>query len=133
MSKWISVKERLPDAMTKVITCDGTHNIVDVNVYDGHGFRVQQGETMGWIYDECVTHWMPLPKSPCKRCANCGKLFVPYMRSDQMYCKNPAPQNPDVSCIEYARNAAKIGRAKKKGEQSEWSSNCLPTPRTQSS
>lgn len=64
MSEWISVKERLPEEVTRVITYDGTHNIVDMHVYDGEGFRVCRAVNDLWIYDDCVTHWMPLPEPP---------------------------------------------------------------------
>lgn len=37
-----------------------------------------------------------------KRCKNCQKYFIPYTRSDTMYCDEPAPQNPTKSCKEYA-------------------------------
>ena len=37
-----------------------------------------------------------------KRCRNCQKYFIPYNRSDTMYCDEPAPQNPTKSCKEYA-------------------------------
>lgn len=37
-----------------------------------------------------------------KQCKNCGKYFIPYNRSDTLYCDNIAPQNPAKSCKEYA-------------------------------
>ena len=37
-----------------------------------------------------------------KICRNCQKYFIPYNRSDTMYCDEPAPQNPTKSCKEYA-------------------------------
>ena len=35
------------------------------------------------------------------KCQNCGKYFIPESRSDEKYCNNPSPQNPDKTCKEY--------------------------------
>ncbi|MDY3971414.1 MAG: DUF6076 domain-containing protein [Clostridia bacterium] len=37
-----------------------------------------------------------------KRCENCGRYFIPFNRSDTMYCDEPAPQNPKKTCKEFA-------------------------------
>lgn len=56
-SKWISVKERLPELNTAVI----------VAVDDGHVFQALYAYD-GWeLWDGCtcnITHWMPLPRPP---------------------------------------------------------------------
>lgn len=62
--KWISVKERLPEKLTEVVAYDSTHKIVHAMVYDGEGFRVHRCVRDEWIYDACITHWMPLPQPP---------------------------------------------------------------------
>lgn len=62
--RWISVKERLPEKLTEVIAYDSTHKIVHAMVYDGEGFRVHRCVRDEWIYDACITHWMPLPEPP---------------------------------------------------------------------
>lgn len=36
-----------------------------------------------------------------KRCANCGKFFVPLARSDAIYCNRLAPQDNTKTCKEY--------------------------------
>lgn len=36
-----------------------------------------------------------------KRCQLCGKLFVPYNRSDTIYCDRPAPQDRKLTCKKY--------------------------------
>lgn len=63
-SKWISVKERLPEKLTKVITYDSAHKIVHAMEYDGEGFQAHRCVRDEWLYDACITHWMPLPEPP---------------------------------------------------------------------
>ena len=62
--KWISVKDRLPEpGMGKLLVfVQHEHgNIVDMARYLG---------SVGWdlvswkLWDNCVTHWMPLPEPP---------------------------------------------------------------------
>lgn len=36
-----------------------------------------------------------------KRCANCGMPFIPYGRSDAIYCDRPAPQDYTKTCKQY--------------------------------
>ncbi|NLB35885.1 MAG: hypothetical protein GX824_01030 [Clostridiales bacterium] len=36
-----------------------------------------------------------------KKCENCGKYFVPYNRSDTIYCDRKSPQDPERTCKEY--------------------------------
>lgn len=40
-------------------------------------------------------------KMTIKRCENCGKFFVPLLRSDAIYCDRLAPQDSEKSCKEY--------------------------------
>ena len=40
-------------------------------------------------------------KMTIKRCENCGKFFVPLLRSDAIYCYRLAPQDSEKSCKEY--------------------------------
>lgn len=36
-----------------------------------------------------------------RQCQNCGKYFIPAKRSDTLYCDNPSPDAPEMSCKEY--------------------------------
>lgn len=36
-----------------------------------------------------------------KKCRNCGRYFIPPNRSDAIYCNNPSPMEPELSCKEY--------------------------------
>lgn len=36
-----------------------------------------------------------------KICPNCGRSFVPTGRSDTMYCTNPSPQQPSLTCRQF--------------------------------
>ena len=36
-----------------------------------------------------------------KKCANCGRFFVPLTRSDAIYCDRPAPEDNTKTCKEY--------------------------------
>ena len=70
--KWISVKDRLPEDKPNdpnvFITCDkagfvfGSHNYFGGGCMEVDGFYSLDHEE--WVYDENVTHWMPLPEPP---------------------------------------------------------------------
>ena len=36
-----------------------------------------------------------------RQCQNCGKYFIPAKRSDTLYCDNPSPEDPEMTCKEY--------------------------------
>lgn len=36
-----------------------------------------------------------------KKCKNCGRYFIPANRYDALYCDNPSPIAPELSCKEY--------------------------------
>ena len=36
-----------------------------------------------------------------RQCQNCGKYFIPANRSDTLYCDNPSPEAPEMTCKEY--------------------------------
>ena len=63
MSKWISVKDRLPKTGERVLATDG--------FMVGEGFRNDKNEfcryyASSWkdVLGDDVTHWMPLPDPP---------------------------------------------------------------------
>ena len=39
-----------------------------------------------------------------RKCKNCGKYFVPSKRSDTLYCDNPSPADPGMTCKQYGTN-----------------------------
>lgn len=62
MSKWISVKEKMPKDDVKVIVCCCTKKgIRNINMaYQANGFWHGNGSMSN------VTHWQPLPELPAK-------------------------------------------------------------------
>lgn len=36
-----------------------------------------------------------------RKCKNCGRYFIPENRSDTIYCDNPSPEAPEMTCKEY--------------------------------
>lgn len=36
-----------------------------------------------------------------RQCQNCGKYFIPLKRVDTLYCDNPSPEAPEMTCKEY--------------------------------
>lgn len=36
-----------------------------------------------------------------RQCQNCGKYFIPFKRADTLYCDNPSPKDPEMTCKEY--------------------------------
>ena len=61
--KWISVKEQPPKDGQKVIATfrDGEDVIVDQARYRNGEFDFADWE---YVWDEIITHWMPLPEPP---------------------------------------------------------------------
>lgn len=53
--RWVPVEERLPEDGTLVLGCDD-YGRIDMFQYDGAMYQP--------MWDECVTHWMPLPSPP---------------------------------------------------------------------
>lgn len=57
MSKWISVKDKLPKKNIQVLTCSNAH-LLSVCVYiDGSWFSYNQVHYY-------IAYWMPIPKLP---------------------------------------------------------------------
>ena len=55
VAEWISVKDRMPDEMGKVLVID--NGKVDINSW--------AGKYEGWYYaNKNITYWMPLPELP---------------------------------------------------------------------
>ncbi len=70
---WIKITDRLPTKeecekyygwFLVVHTCDNTLRRPELSRYDGH--EEEYCYTHGWKYqwDECISHWMPLPDLP---------------------------------------------------------------------
>ena len=60
---WISVKDRLPEAIKRALVAADFSGVMDVDVamYCGNGMW----ESMSGLYPKfSVTHWMPLPEPP---------------------------------------------------------------------
>lgn len=66
MSEWISCKERLPEIGQRVIATNGT--FTGEAYLRGHRKAFYRPYESEWeaVFDEPVTHWMPLPIPPAK-------------------------------------------------------------------
>ena len=77
VQEWISVKDRLPEGMDRVLVLFENGGIMDAQyegcIDDESQFGTYRGyydpDTLGfvdgeWIPYECVTHWMPMPQPP---------------------------------------------------------------------
>ena len=61
MSKWISVKDRLPEKSgSYLIVRNYREKIIDISHYTAH--LIKTG--FAGNYDNKITHWMPLPEAP---------------------------------------------------------------------
>lgn len=64
MSKWIDVKDRLPEIRVDVLVYEFSEN--QRSMWVAH--LVPYGHWIGWrgeySYDDTPTHWMPLPEPP---------------------------------------------------------------------
>ena len=69
MSKWISVKDRLPANDTYVLgafkstVIGAKYHAVDCKVSDGRWVMLGN-DRVGDTYTDTPTHWMPLPEPP---------------------------------------------------------------------
>ena len=70
------------------------------------GERVFQYPLMSYecetIEDACIAslHFLITHKFHIRKCKNCGKYFVAYLRSDREYCDRRSPYNANRSCQE---------------------------------
>lgn len=103
--KWISVDERLPeiDKCVLVIVNGDSGKMHFIDAIEIASYYPE----CGWVIELCpewtgaeVSFWMPLPEVP-RRCANCGKMFIPRSRSDEIYSDNPSPKDPAKTCKQY--------------------------------
>lgn len=69
MSKWISIKDRLPEHGVPVLATENVNNpsstwIFEIYEDDGLGWIWARNESMDDSYadDYEITHWQPLPK-----------------------------------------------------------------------
>lgn len=68
-----------------------------------------RGETVEFSYHlhsiedlvRCCLFEMARHEVQIKKCANCGRYFVPRNRSDTMYCEGKSPQDPSRTCRQY--------------------------------
>ena len=58
MSKWISVKDRMPETYDDVLILDAFNNM-----FTGYYEHQEWHDNYGCAADD-VTHWMPLPEPP---------------------------------------------------------------------
>lgn len=61
LSRWISVKDRLPEHGFVLVWCAYTHS-VEIAKYKGSLWRTQERRYA--LNSSWVTHWMPLPEPP---------------------------------------------------------------------
>jgi hypothetical protein len=63
--RWIPAKERLPEAMQKVLVAT-YHGGVYFGFMEPRGKFVTANNTLAdsWCWEPSVTHWMPLPEPP---------------------------------------------------------------------
>ncbi|QML68590.1 DUF551 domain-containing protein [Escherichia fergusonii] len=59
---WISCSERMPEGYADVLVTDGEH--VEVKWWDESGYWNSWTELNSDIFDDEITHWVPLPEPP---------------------------------------------------------------------
>lgn len=50
---------------------------------------------------KCCLFEMAHHETGITKCSNCGRFFIPLKRSDTIYCSNPSPQSPSMTCAQY--------------------------------
>ena len=82
------------------------HDDIDLNVYSvGSENRFQK------IVMISFTEIAKRSKS-IRKCKNCGKYFIPNKRADALYCDNPSPEIPGMTCKEYGTKRLWYARQK---------------------
>lgn len=67
----------------------------NTNCYDfGHRDRLQNIAMASFIE-------LARREKIIRQCQNCGKYFIPSKRADTLYCDNPSPEAPEMTCKEY--------------------------------
>ena len=68
-----------------------------------HGETVEFSYYLHSIEDliRCCLFEMARHEVQIKKCANCGRYFVPRNRSDTLYCEEKCPQDPSRTCRQY--------------------------------
>lgn len=71
MTKWISVKDRLPDEGIEVLIYTGMIDLDNIPKYEIATYRIFSNASIfvsGPYNIHGVTHWMPLPPTPEEAC-----------------------------------------------------------------
>lgn len=71
--------------------------IMHIATYDTEHFSYKR------TIDACSASLFEILKAglTIKKCRNCGKYFIPFNRSDTMFCDRITPQNKEKTCKEY--------------------------------
>lgn len=60
-------------------------------------YKIEKANDLLEVYRKLI-----IEKKICvKKCSNCGNFFITVSRTDEKYCSNPSPQNPNKTCKEY--------------------------------
>lgn len=62
LNDWINVKDRLPEDDNFVLVCNSEDKEIIIANYRGN--NAWDSYAYGWLPDNVVTHWQPLPKLP---------------------------------------------------------------------
>ncbi|MCL2774173.1 MAG: DUF6076 domain-containing protein, partial [Oscillospiraceae bacterium] len=87
-------EKRLPDSYSIKILKE---------IYKDCEVSLEEETVLNDFYNICFTSFMNMVKTETyiKRCANCGRYFIPLNRSDTLYCDSPAPQDSTKTCKKY--------------------------------
>lgn len=60
-------------------------------------YQIEKASDIFEVYRKLI-----IEKNICiKKCSNCNNFFIAESRTDEKYCNNPSPQNPNKTCKEY--------------------------------
>jgi hypothetical protein len=73
------------------------------NIYKDCIVSIEDETSMESLDNVCLTSFLNMVKTETviKKCGNCGKYFIPLLRSDTIYCDRQAPQDNVKTCQEY--------------------------------
>lgn len=108
-------KEFMPQIPTELRRCLTDNDAKDIEFFDINDLKGIKIDSVTYvssydtsvsidpIIDACAASLFEILRHGLiiKKCKNCGKYFIPFNRSDTMFCDRDAPQDNSKTCKEY--------------------------------
>ena len=97
----IRVKSKKIESVEKKSGVPDLKNLKEI--YKDCVVSIEEETHLDDLNNVCYTSLINMVKTETymKKCANCGKYFIPLKRSDTLYCDRPSPQDSAKTCKRY--------------------------------